>query len=248
MALFTDGEVSSIEDLRGYDTQLLDVASIEGIDVTRKLLLARDEIAAEVETMLRRVAWYRVPLDSSRVVVTPPLKLWHTYLTLEMVYRDAYRSQLNDRYAGKRDEFQEMARWAHDRVVQNGLGIANDPIGRGSSPTVQACGGALPDGTYYVAASWTNAAGEEGMPSTPATIQLAGSSFSARAAAAPANAKGWNLYAGSGPQGLTLQNASPLGLTGTWVQPDTISRGGRAAGTGQEPDYLLAVPRLIQRG
>ena len=44
---------------------------------------------------------------SRQVVVTPPLKLWHTFRTLEMVYGDAYNSQLNDRYAGKRDEFHE---------------------------------------------------------------------------------------------------------------------------------------------
>ena len=45
MALFTDGPISSIEDLRGTTPQLLDVASAEGIDVTRKLALAQDEIA-----------------------------------------------------------------------------------------------------------------------------------------------------------------------------------------------------------
>src|SRR6516164_5839448 len=108
MALFTDGDVSSIEDLRGYDTQLLDVANTEGIDVTRKLKLAQDEIAAEITAMLSRRAWFKAPLDPGRVVVTPPLKLWHMFLSLELVYRDAYRSQLNDRYAGKRDEFRGM--------------------------------------------------------------------------------------------------------------------------------------------
>ena len=104
MALFTDGEVSTIEDLRGYDTQLLDVANIEGIDVTRKLQLAQDEISVELATLLARAARFTVPLDPGRVVVTTPLKLWHTFLALELVYRDAYGSQLNDRYAGKRDE------------------------------------------------------------------------------------------------------------------------------------------------
>ena len=107
MALFTDGEVSSIEDLRGYDTQLLDVANVEGIDVTRKLQLAQEEIATEVTTLLGRLrlpGWLNAPPDPGRVVVTPPLRLWHSYLALEMVYRDAYHSQLNDRYAAKRDE------------------------------------------------------------------------------------------------------------------------------------------------
>ena len=41
------------------------------------------------------------PPSIEQVVVTPPLKLWHIFRTLEMVYRDAYNSQLNDRYAGQ---------------------------------------------------------------------------------------------------------------------------------------------------
>src|SRR6266545_3965358 len=122
MALFTDGEVSTIADLRGYDTQLLEVSNIEGIDVTRKLLLAQEEIAAEVTTLLGRL---NAPPAPSRVIVTAPLKLWHTFLALELVYRDAYHSQLNDRYAGKRDEFHSRVKWAYDKVIQTGLGIAN---------------------------------------------------------------------------------------------------------------------------
>ena len=43
MALFMDGPISNIDDLAGQDSQLLDVANVEGIDVTRKLALAQDE-------------------------------------------------------------------------------------------------------------------------------------------------------------------------------------------------------------
>ena len=248
MALFTDGEVSSIEDLRAHDTQLQDVANVEGIDVTRKLQLAQEEIAAEVAMLLARGARFTAPIDSGRVVVTPPLRLWHTYLALEMVYRDAYRSQLNDRYAGKRDEYHGMVKWAYEKVLQTGLGMASDPVKRAASPHLKTKSGALPDGTYYVAASWTNATGAEGAASTPSTIQTAGSSFAATAGAAPANAKGWNVYAGTTPLTLTLQNDMPLGVADTWAQPDTLSTNGQAAGTGQLPDYLLPVPRLILRG
>jgi hypothetical protein len=35
MALFTDGTITSIEELAGHDTQLLAVANVEGIDVSR---------------------------------------------------------------------------------------------------------------------------------------------------------------------------------------------------------------------
>ena len=42
MALFTDGPISSIEDLRGHDTQIVEIANVEGIDVTKKLALAQE--------------------------------------------------------------------------------------------------------------------------------------------------------------------------------------------------------------
>lgn len=250
MALFTDGDVSSIEDLRGYDTQLLEVANIEGIDVTRKLKLAQEEIATEVETLLaRRNGWCTLNATpaAGNVVVTAPLKLWHTYLALELVYRDAYGSQLNDRYAGKRDEYRGMAKWAYEKLIQTGLGIATEPVPRASSCSVQQWTGGLADATYYVAVSWTNAAGGEGASSIPAAVAVSGSSFAVQVADAPANVKGWNIYAGAGPEALTRQNGAPLALEEKWVQPDTMSTGGTAA-DGQSPDYLLPVPRTIQRG
>jgi hypothetical protein len=36
MALFTDGPVAGMEDLMAQDTQLTNVANVEGIDVTQK--------------------------------------------------------------------------------------------------------------------------------------------------------------------------------------------------------------------
>uniref|UniRef100_Q01Z38 Uncharacterized protein n=1 Tax=Solibacter usitatus (strain Ellin6076) TaxID=234267 RepID=Q01Z38_SOLUE len=248
MALFTDGDVSSIEDLRGYDTQLLDVANTEGIDVTRKLKLAQDEIAAEITTMLARRAWSNAPVDPGRVVVTAPLKLWHMFLSLELVYRDAYRSQLNDRYAGKRDEFHGMVKWAWDKLIETGLGLVDDPVARAAAPRVLPAAGSLPDGTYYVAAAWTNAAGAEGTSSIPATIDIAGGSFAVQAIAGPVNAKGWNVYAGNSPTSLTRQNDKPLEPGETWLQSNSILTAGTPAGCGQAPDFLLPVPRILQRG
>src|SRR6185369_8888666 len=98
MALFTDGPVSSILDLTARDTQLLNVAVAEGIDVTQKLALAQDELALELGALLSRASageslWAPQP-DIGSVVVTPPLKLWHTLRTLELFYADAYCSQL----------------------------------------------------------------------------------------------------------------------------------------------------------
>ena len=89
---------------------------------------------------------YQAPIDSERnVVVTSPLRLWHMFRALELVYRDAYSSQLNDRYAGKRDDFHgKMARWAHDQVVRGGTGDgADDPVPQAAPPTLQPASGGI---------------------------------------------------------------------------------------------------------
>ena len=144
MALFTDGAIASIEDLRGHDTQLLNVATVEDIDVTRKLALAQEEIAIELTGLLEQAmlsGQLAAPPSIEQVVVTTPLKLWHIFRTLEMVYRDAFNSQLNDRYAGKRDEYHEMAKWAYSRLVQSGLGMAANPVEQATTPDAAAIGG-----------------------------------------------------------------------------------------------------------
>ena len=250
MALLTDGAVASIEELRGYDTQLLNVATVEGIDVTRKLALAAEELSVEVTGLLERVALVGQstgPPTIGQVIVTPPVKLWYIFRTLEMVYRDAYNSQLNDRYAGRRDEYHEMAMWAYDQVIQGGLGIVTDPVEQAATPALRASGGGLGDGTYYVAIAWTNTAGEEGASSLPAMIKVSGSSFAVQTTA-PRNVKGWNVYSGTCPATMTRQNWPSLTPGQTWVQPDIMSTTGRLAGSGQAPTYRLPVPRTIQRG
>lgn len=254
MALFNDGLMSGIEDLQGHDTQLLEVANTEGIDVTRKMVLAQEEISLEVRVLLARTS---VPLalgttantpSLDHVVVTPPLKLWHTFRTLEMVYRDAYNSQLNDRYAGKRDEYHSLAQWAHEKVIQSGIGMSQDPVAQAGMPAVEAAAGTIADGVYYVAASWTNAAGEEGAASLPATVTTNGGTFLVRPPGAPSNAQGWNVYAGASPRALFLQNPAVLDLNETWTQSDAIRMTGKVASTGQTPNYMRPAPRMLQRG
>jgi len=158
---------------------------------------------------------------------------------------------LNDRYAGKRDYFRERAAWAYERLMEIGIGIGWLPLARAVKPTVAAvlAGGVpLPDGTYYVAMSWVNSNGEEGASSDPADVNLSGNSFSAVAGTAARNAIGWNVYAGTDPSTLTLQNTAPLALGQTWVQPSPMETSGRMAGSGQPPSYLQVITRTIQRG
>ena len=257
MALFTDGPPSSIDDLSGQDAQLLGIAPVEGIDVSQKLSLAWGEIGLDLYSMLNvcnasdRLFWRPPTPDLGAVVITPALHLWHTYRTLEMVYADAYNCQLNDRYAGKRDYFHERAAWARERLMEIGVGIVGLPLARAAKPTTAAVlpgGVPLPDGIYYAAMTWVNSNGEEGASSDAADVSLSGNSFSAAAGAAPRNAVGWNVYAGTDPSALTLQNASPLALGQTWVQPSPLDTAGRTAGSGQSPSYVQAITRMIQRG
>jgi hypothetical protein len=249
MALFTDGLISSIDDLTAKDSQLLNVASVEGIDVTRKLASAQEELQIELESLLHRLSYLEQPAPRlDHVVATPSLRLWHQYRTLEMVYGDAFNSQLNDRYAGRRDQFRDKAKWAYDKLIQNGVGIAADPVPQASTPQLAAAPGALPDGTYFVTIAWLNRAGEEGVAATPALISTVGSTFSVRAGAAPRSAAGWNVYVGTSPDVLALQNAQALAPGDTWLQPGAVMQTGETPGSGQEPSYWQPVPRLIPRG
>ena len=144
MALFLDGAVSTTEDLTGQDSQLLNVASTEGIDLGGKLALAQEELGVELRALLNRGGpvgprgWiapaYIEQAGIGHVVVTPPLKMWHTFRTLEMVYRDAYNNALNDRYAGKRDAFHEMAAWAREKLILLGIGMAWNSVPRAETP------------------------------------------------------------------------------------------------------------------
>jgi hypothetical protein len=240
MALFVDGPVSSIEDLAAQDSQLLDVASTEGIDVTQKMTLAQEELGLELEILAPRLR--------QAVVVTAALKLWHAFRALEMVYTDAYNSQLNDRYAGKQKQFGELARWARDRATVIGVGVAADPVARAATPQVTATPGNLVDGTYYVTMAWVNREGEEGASAEPAVETIAGSTLVVVPGIAPANAAGWNFYAGNTPDGMTRQNTTAIAVEQSWVQPAPLGTGGTGPGTGQEPSYLKAVARVLQRG
>ena len=253
MALFTDGTVSGIEDLAAQDTQVLDLARLEGLDLTRTLALAQEEIGMELAALRPRLGgadqlWGFPGISAGSVVVTSPLKHWHVYRTLEMVYRDAYNSQLNDRYLGKRNQYRELAKWAFEKVLQLGVGIATDPLPQPSPPTVTLVAGTLPDGTYFVTGGWVNRGGEEGASAVPADVCVSEATFQARLQGAPKNAVGWNVYAGASPDRMVRQNETPIPTTEAWTQPGTLTLSGHLAGTGQEPSYIRAVPRTIQRG
>jgi hypothetical protein len=246
MALLMDGPPSTIEELTSHDSQLLNVASGEGIDVTQKLALAQRLTALEVEGLLRNRGHHHVTL--SQVVVTPWLRMWHTYAALELVYSDAYNSQLNDRYAGKRDQFRALASWAYDKLVNAGIGVTDRPVPQAGQPEVTSMAGALPDNTYYVTMAWVNAGGEEGSSAVPSAITTTSSAFLVTPPAAPAEATGWNMYAGTTPGTMVRQNGAPIPTDQPWQQTAVPAVAGPKPGEGQAPSRILALPRILQRG
>src|ERR1700722_3292984 len=128
--LLTDGSPNTTEDLRVYESAILDVTHAEMIDLEAKLGLATDEIADDVLGFLldhtganpqffprfqlgTPAAWRRTR-GVSDVVVSRQLKRWHALHTIEIVYRDAFNSQLNDRYQAKFSEYHELSRSARE--------------------------------------------------------------------------------------------------------------------------------------
>jgi hypothetical protein len=254
MALFTDG-ISTIQDLMAQDSSVLATAQTENIDLSQKLSLAQQELGIELTALLQRSStydwqfWLQPYPQLNNIVVTPPLQLWHVFQTLKLVYQDAYFNQLNNRYGGKRDQFQQLVKWAMDKLIQTGVGVVSDPMPQATPPQLTSIPGGKLAMTYCASTSWLNLENEEGQASNPSTLSVvAGNALVAQPVNQPANATAWNVYVGLSPTAMALQNTSPLALDQVWVQAGPVSTLGQPPGSGQAPDYLRALPRLLQRG
>jgi len=254
MALFNDGPLSSTLDLQNTESGILNVASTEGIDLTGKLALAQGAIANDlVLFLLRRLTvrdgqWnLRRTRGTCDVVVTPPLKQWHVHKSLSMVYRDAYNNQLNDRYLNKWNEYEKLAKGSQEIYLQIGVGLVADPLPKPAGPFLSAVTGPGAAATYYIAVTWVNAAGQESAPSDTTSIaSLDGQQIVIAVTSAPANAAGWNAYAGQAPDGLGLQNDVPLSIGASYAL--SALQIGPNAGDGQKPTWFFIDHRVIERG
>jgi hypothetical protein len=264
MALFTDGSISTLDQLAEQDSAVLDVASTEGIDASAKLMLAQEELGVELMAAFSRCSPSRtVPsiwwpgmgstfqgvLQLSNTAITPPLRLWHTYRTLAMIYREAYSNQLNDRYLGKWNAYKDLAKWATGMLFQIGIGVVSNPLPAAQSPDILVLSGNQPAATYFVQVTWLNAMSEEGMPSAIVSVTAPDqNAIQATPKSPPVNATNWNVYAGTSIDSITMQNANPIDLGGAWITPSTGLVSGAAPGTGQEANYYYELPRYLQRG
>jgi hypothetical protein len=268
MALFTDGSISEVQDLIAYEANLMEMADAEGIDLNAKLRLAQSELEVELAAAALRPGnlFWAGPgwassgaevnlsrFDLNTVVVTPALKLWHTFQALAISYRDAYNRKLNDKYLPKWNEYKELARWASNLLFQTGIGLALAPIPKPGAPVLDWVSGTLPGGTFYVQMTWVGADGvHEGAPSDEVAIEVPANQALRVTPPAPPGGPyrvaGWKVYAGTASARETGQSGQPLPLGQAWVIPASGLMAGPAAGRGQDPDFFRTVPRFVPRG
>lgn len=251
MALFTDGLIADLPDLRDYESAVLDVAGTEQIDLAAKLEIAQREIGIELTAFLVRKG---VPLGPQRelstVVVTEPLLHLHALQTLALVYRDAYNRQLNDRYLGKWKEYERLAERSLRKLLDVGVGITSSPVPRAPQPTLShVAGGLLPSRTYHVSLAIAGFNGRTGAWSRTASIELPpGTRMSTLPPATSGPSNGLWIYAGQNESQLTRQNDVPLQPGTAWVEPVSGLRTNLAALPVQMADFYSANRRELLRG
>jgi hypothetical protein len=256
MALFTDGSITTVEELVEYESAILDVAKTERIDLTAKLKLAQEELGVELDARLRRrqesedAVWAAiVPRGLGHVVVTEALHKWHTFRSLSLAYRDAYNRQLNDRFLGKWQEYDRMADWARQSLFSGGLGMTSSPVRRAAQPELGTVAGQAAAATYFVRVTWVAPGGIEGAPSAIKALTTAGASaLTVTAVEPPAIASGWNVYASYSPSGLTRQNDAPIAPGETWTEPAAGLAKGKPVACGQRPEMFLQLTGILNRG
>jgi hypothetical protein len=251
MALFTDEGIFSAEDLRQYESSILDMASTEGIELDAKLELARREIGVKItEFLLEHDPGVSYARHLSHVVVTEPVAQWHSMQTLALIYRDAFNIQNNDRYLGKSQEYERLAKEAGARCFEVGVGITMNPIAKAALPDCGTFGGGtLPLASYYVQTAWQSLTGNIGAPSDllPVTTQP-GTLLTVRAQRPPATAIGWLVFVGQSQDEMRQQNPTPIAIGATWMLPATGLEPGFDGRAGQLPDFYVTRRRDWRRG
>jgi hypothetical protein len=254
MALFVDGPACTIDDLTDQDSGLLDVSLDNGINITTKLRLAQGELKTDLELWLIKqrpalpMSWAPSP-RIEQIVVTPPLKRWETMHALALVYRDAYFSQLADRYQAKFQEYSKLTRNAREDFVASGLAMANDPVPQAALPVLTSTLAPQSGGTFYASVSWVNAEGQEGAASAASSLTISdGNVMVVAAVNSPSNAAGFRIYAGTALNAMFLQNdvLLPVGATYLYI-PGQVTQG-PLPGNGQKPDFVRPLARTLLRG
>lgn len=251
MPLLNEGPISQIEDLRAYESSVLDTASVEGVTLSPKFDMARRQIATEVLRFL--IAQLEpgetvTPAMLNRVVVTDPLLRWHTLHALELFFRDVHHNQINDRYQAKWQAYEKEARAAQRLLFEVGVGLVSSPLLRPGAPVVESVPG-LVTPPVLIRASWLRG-GVESAPSDAVLFDPGNGSFGPRVAltAPPAGATGWNVFVGLPDESLQRQNTEPLPVDAAWEMPPAGLVEGPGVPVGQTPDRWVRQRRVFLRG
>ena len=251
MALFTDGQICGSEDLREYESSILQVARNEGIELTPKLRVAQREIAFELVTFLMRhgAQYLNVRRGLTNVVVTDELRHWHAMQSLAAVYRDAYHQRMNDRYKEKWAHYSMETRGAKERCFATGVGISLTPIPRAAAPVCTTIpGGEMTARTWFVAVALQRNQ-QAGEISLPIAVDVdAGRLLQVRPADVPAGMEGWSVYVGRDADRLYACAEPGLSLEESWIETGDPLTGRPASPQAQDPDVFVRLDRRIQRG
>lgn len=258
MALFTDPDVVTLDDLLKFESSLVQVSSTHAIDVETKIRLAVDEIGDKILLCLLQAGapgqWTgTAELGLGNVVISSPLYRWICFNSLARVYAEAYNVQLNTRFQGKWTEYQQQANQASNLVLASGIGVVTSPLPKPALPLIAVSQGTIAAPAVFVQISWTGDQNQESAPSPVAAtvlngeagIQITPSEFGSDV---PSNAQGWNVYAASAQGNLTLQSLMPVSLDQPWQMPSSGIAIGRRPETGQSPDFTIAFSKRLQRG
>lgn len=251
MPLLNDGPISQIEDLRSYESSVLETASVESVTLSPKFELAQRQIATEVLRFLisqLEPGETVTPALLDRVVVTDPLLRWHSLHTLELFFRDVHHNQINDRYQAKWQAYEKEARAAQRLLMEVGIGLVSQPLYRPKPPVVTAQDGLITP-PVLIRASWQRGSAESaasdavlfdpGASATGPSVMLSGP---------PAGATGWNVYVGLPDSAIARQNAVPLAIDEAWVMPPAGLVDGPGISMGQTPERWIRQRRTFLRG
>jgi hypothetical protein len=187
--------------------------------------------------------------DLSQVVVTPPLKLWHTFQTLALFYRDAQARKVDDKYLPKWREYKGLAKWASDLLFQTGVGLAMSPVPRAEQPVIAFESSTLPAMSLYVRTTWVGHDGAEGAGSKERAVHtVANQALKLTMGPAPAAAAGWHVYIGQSQGEALRQTDEQLTASAEWVMPAGGVMDGLELGNGQPAEMYRTAPKFLQRG
>lgn len=259
MALFTDPDVITLDDLLPFENSLVQVSSTHSIDVATKITLAVNAIGDKLMVWLLNVRasdpqWLdRRLLGLSTVVVTPTLQRWLCFDAISRFFAEAYNVQLNTRFQAKWTEYQQLASEAADMVFMSGLGFVYSPLPRPEMPFVSIAPGTLLPQALFMQTTWVDSLGNESAASpvngvilqAPSAVWV---SMGEGIITPPPAAIGWNLYASTSAESLARQNSTPLAINTSWQLPGASLLSGPKPGNGQTPCLYLLLSKQIQRG